>query len=237
MPLHKTRAMPIPQRLIQWAVRSRVFRKFAHSLLIAEPQEADPSEGNTLLESFVVRCQAIDRPRVLELGTKRSIAERSTRHDVWIPHASEYLGTDITSGEDVDIVADVHRLTHVVGEEQFDVIVSCSTFEHFKYPHLAAHEIMKTLRVGGVLLIQTHHAFPLHAYPYDYFRFSREALAGLFGTQMGFKVVSTAYQFSAKLFSKQEPITAQFPMFLNVLLFGEKIGKTPDTYVFEYDVS
>jgi len=190
---------------------------------------------NGLLERFLARCQAMDIPRVLELGTRRSIASRSTRYDNWVPNAGEYLGTDIESGVDVDIAADVHRLTRVTGEEAFDVIISCSTFEHFKYPHLAAHEVMKALRVGGVLFIQTHQAFPLHAYPYDYFRFSREALAGLFGTRMGFRVLATDYEFPARLFSLRVPSLMKSPAFLNVRLFGEKTAKTPDTYVYEYD--
>lgn len=195
----------------------------------------DHPNGNSVLEGFITRCQAMNRPRVLELGVKRSIASRSTRHDSWIPHASEYLGTDIENGVDVDIVADVHRLTEVTGEEQFDIIISCSTFEHFKYPHLAAHEVMKALRIGGVVLIQTHQTFPLHAYPHDYFRFSRDALAGLFGTQMSFRVLATDYEFPAKVYSLREPSIVSLPTFLNVRLFGEKLGKTPPTYIFEYD--
>jgi SAM-dependent methyltransferase len=157
--------------------------------ILAFGLDLEDPQRNLLLKRFKKRCRDMDNPRVLELGTKRSIPDRSTRRDKWIPNASEYLGCDIESGVDVDIVADVHRLTEVVGEEQFDVIISCATFEHFKYPHLAAHQIMKALKIGGVLFIQTHHTFPLHAYPYDYFRFSREALSGLFGSTMGFRVI------------------------------------------------
>jgi SAM-dependent methyltransferase len=199
-------------------------------------RDAHP-DGDSLLESFIARCHTLNAPRVLELGTRRSIASRSTRHDTWVPHASEYLGTDFASGVDVDIVADVHRLTAVTGEEQFDIIISCSTFEHFKYPHRAAHEVMKALRVGGVLFIQTHQSFPLHAHPSDYFRFSREALAGLFGTQMGFRVLATDYEFPVKLYSLRVPSVVSLPSFLNVRLFGEKISPTPQTYIFEEDTA
>lgn len=199
-------------------------------------RDAHP-DGNSLLESFLIRCRALDAPRVLELGTSRSIASRSTRHDTWVPHASEYLGTDFASGLDVDIVADVHRLTAVTGEDQFDVIISCSTFEHFKYPHRAAHEVMKALRVGGVLFVQTHQSFPLHAHPHDYFRFSREALAGLFGAQMGFRVLATDYEFPVKLCSLRVPSLIGQQSFLNVRLFGEKIGSTPQTYIYEDDTA
>jgi hypothetical protein len=194
------------------------------------------SRENLLLDGFISRCQAMKNPRVLELGTKRSILSRSTRRDEWVPNAGEYLGTDIESGMDVDIVADVHRLTQVTGEEQFDIIISSSTFEHLKYPHLAAHEIMKALRVGGLLLIQTHQTFPLHAYPYDYFRFSRQALAGLFGTQMGFHVIETDYESPVNIYPS-EKLILKVEAFQNVRLLGEKVSKTPNTYVYEYDVA
>lgn len=211
----------------------RITEKMAPTALKTETPQA--SESN-LLECFIQQCRSINHPRVLELGTKRSVADRSTRHDEWVPHAEEYLGTDIENWPDVDIVADVHRLSSMTGTEQFDVIISCSTFEHFKYPHMAAHEVMKVLRLNGLLFIQTHQTYPLHAYPQDYFRFSREALAGLFGTRMGFNVISTDYEFSAKVCSKRAVSLSKDPAFLNVRLSGEKVNKTPDEYIYEYEV-
>ncbi len=188
------------------------------------------------LTAFIQACKKMNSPKVVELGTKRSITTRSTRHDDWIPHASEYLGTDIESGSDVDIVADIHRLTQTTGEEAFDIIISCSTFEHFKYPHLAAHEILKSLRVGGLLFVQTHQSYPLHAYPYDYFRFSKEALAGLFGTKMGFHVIGTDYEFPAEIHSDRVNTLSKDPAFLNARLFGKKTAPTPKKYIYEHDV-
>lgn len=201
----------------------------------SEPNPQGRPEVQPTLANFVMRCRSLKQPRVLELGTGRSVSTRSTRHDEWVPHAAEYLGADIEAGVDVDLVADVHYLSATVGVEQFDVIISCSTFEHFKYPHRAAHEVMKVLRVGGLIFIQTHQTFPLHAYPYDYFRFSREALAGLFGTKMGFQVITTDYEYPAEIHSPQTPDSQLLPAFLNVLLFGEKVGKTPDSYIYEPD--
>ncbi len=191
--------------------------------------------GDALLNEFKARCRAMDKPRVLELGTKRSIPDRSTKHDSYVPNAGEHLGTDVEAGEDVDIVADAHRLAEVVGEEQFDVIISCSTFEHFKYPHVAAHQIMKALKIGGVLFIQTHQSHPLHGYPYDYFRFSREALAGLFGTNMGFRVIATDYEFPTRMYGPHDPRMSAAKAFVNVRLFGEKIAKTPPEYLYELE--
>ncbi|UCG25319.1 MAG: class I SAM-dependent methyltransferase [Chloroflexota bacterium] len=200
-----------------------------------EPNIYPRPDGQPALEIFMERCGALSEPRVLELGAKRSIAERSTLHHHYVPNAGQYFGTDIEAGADVDIVADLHELTAVVEEETFDVVISCSTFEHLKYPHLAAHEVMKVLKVGGLLFIETHQTFPLHAFPYDYFRFSREALAGLFGNNMGFKVVATEYMFPAMVCSPETPDAFQYPAFLNVRLFGEKLSGTPPEYAYEYD--
>jgi 2-polyprenyl-3-methyl-5-hydroxy-6-metoxy-1,4-benzoquinol methylase len=154
-------------------------------------------------------------------------------HRDWVPHAAEFLGTDIEAGPDVDVVADLHRLTDVVGRERFDVILSCSTFEHLKYPTLAAHELMKALKVGGLIYIQTHQSFPLHGYPNDYFRFSQEALASLFGTQMGVEVIATNYDFPARIYSRRDRTSHQLPAYLNTTLWGEKRAPTPDDYRYE----
>ena len=216
--------------LLKRAMTRLVFRLTTFGIGPEQPN------GNLLMDSFIARCQAMHQPRVLELGTKRSNPERSTRHDDWIPNARECVGTDIETGIDVDTVADVHRLSAVVGEEEFDVVVSVATFEHFKYPHLAAHEIMKVLKVGGVVFIQTHQTYPLHAYPYDYFRFSREGLAGLFGQRMGFRVIETDYEFPARVYAPRSPNVRRGAAFLNVRLFGEKVSKTPQNYHYEFDV-
>ena len=187
------------------------------------------------LKDFLDAVQVMKAPRVLELGTKRSQPDRSTKHTVFVPNASEYLGTDIETGEDVDFVADIHQISKVIGSNKFDAIISCSTFEHFKYPHLAAHEVMKILRVGGLLFIQTHQTFPIHAYPYDFFRFSREALAGLFGTKMGFHVISVDYEFPAKIYSDDDPQSHIHSAYLNTRLFGRKSAPTPMKYIYEFD--
>jgi len=212
----------------------RLLFEFTHRVSTLR-MRSNRTEGDPSIELFLERCRGLTAPRVLELGTRRSIADQCTMHRDWVPHAREYLGCDIAGGIDVDLVADVHRLADVVGEERFDVIISCSSFEHFKYPHLAAHQIMRTLKVSGLLFIQTHQSFPLHAYPYDYFRFSREALRGLFGTKMGFDVIATNYDFPARIFTGRIKGCHAAPAFLNSCLFGEKTGTTPAEYVYELD--
>ncbi|MGI9035839.1 MAG: methyltransferase domain-containing protein [Pyrinomonadaceae bacterium] len=195
---------------------------------------ASHPQSNQLLEDFLERCRKMNQPKVLELGTKRLYEHRRTKHDAWIPNAGEYLGTDFQDGTDVDIVADVHRLSETCGVEQFDVIISCSTFEHFKYPHVAAREIMKTLKIGGILFIQTHQTYPIHGVPCDYYRFSREALASLFPPPMNFKVISTDYEFPVRQFARNAPVCLM-RSFMNVRLLGEKTGSTPNEFIYEFE--
>ena len=223
-------SVPAPAELGRWR---HAFERLRWGLVLAGARRAEGDPSSDLEHRFIARCAQLDAPSVLELGTLQSVQGRSTMHRDWVPNASEFLGTDIEAGPDVDIVADLHRLTDVVGEERFDVIMSASTFEHLKYPTLAAHELMKALKVGGQLFVQTHQSFPLHGYPSDYFRFSQDALASLFGTQMGFEVLATNYDFPARIFSRRVATTQHMPAFLNTTLWGEKRASTLAEYRYE----
>lgn len=197
-----------------------------------DPQQWPPGQS---LEPFVERLKAMTAPRVLELGTRQSIPGHSTSRRHLFPFASEFVGSDIEPGVDVNLVADVHRLSQFAGVEAFDIIITDAGFEHFKYPHLAAHEIMKTLRIGGLVFVQTHQTFPIHAVPYDYFRFSTDALRSLFGTRMGMNVLAAAYASPAAIYSRVDPEGHKYPAFLHVNLCAEKVAPTPDEFVYEYD--
>lgn len=187
------------------------------------------------LDMFTEYMATIVEPSILELGTAQSIPGRSTMHRNFVPHAARFVGSDISAGPDVDLVADVHRLTKFTGERAYDAIITCSGFEHFKYPHLAAWEIAKTLRVGGAVFIQTHFTFVEHSYPYDYFRFTREAMAGLFGTGNGITVHRTSYEYPCRIQSPTGDGAGN--SHLNVTLFGVKTSECPPVYAYDYDTN
>jgi SAM-dependent methyltransferase len=179
------------------------------------------------LITFFEEASRLSSPRVLELGSKRSRKNRSTLHKAWVPHAGEYLGTDFQDGEDVDIVGDLHSLSRLTGEERFDIIISCSTLEHVQYPWLAVEEISRILSMHGLIAVQTHHAFPLHAYPQDYWRYTTEALAALFCPQAGFQVLGTSYDFKSHLFAWRRPWMIRHTCYLNSYLVARKIANLP----------
>lgn len=119
-----------------------------------------------------------EAPRVVEFGTKRW-ASTPTHHRAWVPHAAEYVMSDVEDGTDVDVVVDLHRLYEAWGTERFDVAIACSVWEHLEHPWIAAREVHDLLVPGGLLLVATHHAFPVHGYPSDYTRWTVEGLTAL----------------------------------------------------------
>ncbi len=154
-------------------------------------------------------------------------------HRDWVPHAAEFLGTDIEGGEDVDVVADVHTLSAVVGAERFDVILSASTFEHLKYPGLAAHELLKTLTVGGLLFVQTHQSFPLHGYPRTTSASRARRWPACSARPWASRSSRPATTFPAQSTPVGSAARSATPAFLNTTLWGVKRAPTPADYRYE----
>ncbi|TWG93783.1 methyltransferase family protein [Mesorhizobium sp. J18] len=146
---------------------------------------------NSFLEQVAKRRNA----SLIEIGS-RSRSGNSYRH--LFPTIAKYVGMDISAGPNVDLVADAHTLSHRVSE-QFDFAFSISVFEHLIMPWVAAYELNKVLKTGGLAYIQSHPAWPLHEEPWDFFRFSREAWSGLFNKFTGFEIVDSAYDHEASI--------------------------------------
>ncbi len=224
----------IPKKILE-SFRKIIFLEVVLFLIRKIILNISAKTENKTTQIFNEMCAQKVNPRVLEIGTKRSIIDRQTMHNEWIPHAKEYLGCDIENGIDVDIVCDVHKLSETLGVESFDAIITCSGFEHFKYPHLAAHEIMKVLNINGLLYIQTHQSFQIHAYPYDYFRFSKQALEGLFGAKMGVEIIESSYDYPCSIVSSEDKFGTLEEAYLNSCIVVKKISTTPDNYIYEFD--
>ena len=131
------------------------------------------------LTKFITELKNIENPKVLELGTGRWNRSVATHHGEWVPEGGTHVKSDIFQAEDVDVVADAHDLAPFKNEE-FDAFMAISVWEHLKKPWLAAQAAHRVLKPGGILLVQTHFAFPVHGYPSDYCRWTDEGLKGLF---------------------------------------------------------
>jgi SAM-dependent methyltransferase len=129
-------------------------------------------------ERFRALAAEWEAPDVLELGTLRWGAE-PTHHRDWVPHAATYVLSDMSEGPDVDVAVDAHHLHDAFAAQSFDLVVAVSVWEHLAHPWVAAEQVWEVLRPGGLALIATHHAFPVHGYPDDYGRWTVNGLAAL----------------------------------------------------------
>jgi SAM-dependent methyltransferase len=119
---------------------------------------------------------------VLELGA------RGSRPDPGLTGLGAYVGLDVRAGPNVDAVGDAHRLSALV-EGPFDAIYSISTFEHLAMPWTVVLECNRVLRPGGLLFAATHHTWPPHELPWDFWRYSRGAFGALLNAATGFEIV------------------------------------------------
>lgn len=172
------------------------------------------------IEKVKQEISAMNSPSVLEIGTKRWTTGKSTHHKAAYPNAGVIVFGDVENGEDVDIVCDAHSLSKTFGENAFDVFWASSVWEHLERPWIAAKEVERILKPGGVFFIQTHQSFPLHGYPKDFFRFSQEALRVLFDWATD---IHTTYDYPCKIKPPANvPWNDLAESFLNVSIYGKK---------------
>lgn len=78
------------------------------------------------------------------------------------------------------IIADITGCADQIADESFDLVFSSDVFEHIDRPWLAAEEITRILRPGGVAITVTLFSWRNHPCPIDYWRYSAECLEFLF---------------------------------------------------------
>jgi hypothetical protein len=78
------------------------------------------------------------------------------------------------------IIADLTDCRATIPDASFDVVFSSDVFEHIDRPWLAAQEIARILRPGGIAITWTLFSWRNHPCPIDYWRYSAECLEFLF---------------------------------------------------------
>jgi SAM-dependent methyltransferase len=216
------------KKMIRRAGKSRPATQVlsAGAKLITRRPSAEVEGDGEIEARFRGWLRGLTAPRVIEIGTRRTANAPSTIRRDWAGADATYICTDFMAGQDVDVVADAERLSETFAPGSVDAVIACSAFEHIRKPWLAAAEIGKVLRPGGKAFVQTHHTFPLHAYPYDYWRFSREALESLFEAEHGFVERASFYRYPVAIVSERAPLAFRGRAYLNVCVLAEKAGQS-----------
>ena len=185
----------------------------------------DPAHD--LSRHFQAAMAARPPGRLLEIGSRARSGV--TRRD-WAQPGWDYSGFDIKSGPNVDVVGDAHALSRHYPAAQFDAVMAFSVLEHLLMPWKFVIELNRVLKPGAVGLFTTHQCWPLHDQPWDFWRFSDTAWAGLLNAATGFEVIAARMGEPAYLVAQRcSPATAfaEHPAgALASFVFFRKIGET-----------
>ncbi|MCU0526822.1 MAG: methyltransferase domain-containing protein [Elainella sp. Prado103] len=177
--------------------------------------------------------------KVLEVGS-RIVAPGSQSKRSLFSKAVSYTGFDYYPDDNTDVVGDAHRLSSYFARNSFDAIFSLSVFEHLAMPWVVAREINQLLKVGGITYHMTHNAWPIHEQPWDFWRFTDEALKALFSPALGFEVLKAGYFEPLRVYLDEirpglEPLPTM-PSFGGVAILAKKVAEV-DVERFNWNVT
>jgi SAM-dependent methyltransferase len=132
-----------------------------------------------LINQFVKICAGSlpCREPVVEFGSFQVPGQEDISNlRIFFPD-KKYVGADMRRGPGVDMVLNLHQID--LPPESVGTVLLMDTLEHVEYPRKAIDEIRRILKPDGVLIMGSVMNFPIHDYPYDYWRFTPEAFRSL----------------------------------------------------------
>jgi hypothetical protein len=104
------------------------------------------------------------------------VADWGARHGI----ATHFTGYDVRPGPNVDqVVPATLEGGDVFGSEAWDIVVCSSVLEHVQVPWRLWHCLWAAVRPEGFVWLYTHHTWPYHPEPEDYWRFFPSGLLTL----------------------------------------------------------
>lgn len=94
-------------------------------------------------------------------------------------YLSEHLvQIDVMPYPNIDVLCDAQSLPFA--DDSFDLVLSFAVLEHVPNPFLAASEMMRVLKPGGIIYVDAPQIVTEHGYPSHYFNVTRFGLRKLF---------------------------------------------------------
>jgi len=128
------------------------------------------------LASIVASTLPIEEP-VYEFGSLQVSGQEDFADLRPLFPRKEYVGVDMREGPGVDKLLNLREID--LPSESVGTVLCFDTLEHVEYPHRALGEIHGILKPDGIAVISSAMDFPIHDYPYDYWRFTPEAFKSI----------------------------------------------------------
>jgi SAM-dependent methyltransferase len=137
--------------------------------------------GQTARQALIKQLAATLEKRGLKSGRMLEISGAWDKsYERGLPgFKTDYVEIFPKKGDPSVYVADAINLAHVESET-YDVVISHAVLEHVNKPWLAAREIERVLKIGGVTQHNVPFSMPFHGAPHDYFRYTTSGLRSLF---------------------------------------------------------
>lgn len=94
-----------------------------------------------------------------------------------VPDAWRYIGFDIESGNNVDVVVGEYNMPSKC--DTFDIVLSGQTLEHVRNPFRLMIEIARVMKVGAYLFVCAPFVWAEHRCPVDCFRYLPDGMRSL----------------------------------------------------------
>lgn len=124
---------------------------------------------------------------VVEIGARPAEGQEEIAYLRSSIGVTPYFGFDIQPGPNVDSVTDIHHLPFA--DNSIGTVVCVEVLEHVHDPIRAVKEIHRVLKPGGIAILTSVMFMPVHAHPWDFWRFTPEGFGMLvadFETSLAF---------------------------------------------------
>lgn len=119
-----------------------------------------------------------ERLRIIDIGSQ-DVGQNSSYKELFNQENWTYVGCDMVSGMNVDVVLSNVYSWKELKSNSADVIISGQVFEHIEYFWITMLEISRVLKTGGICCIIAPSGGNRHRYPLDCWRFYEDGFRAL----------------------------------------------------------